>query len=171
MAEGKPGAKTDREALRRGMLDAGCPVELIAGEMVRRWGFRPRAAFRLAHGWTQDELAAQLSQVVRGRELNGRTDSDNMGAAPVGAQRIGEYERWPFGGRRPSVYMLTVLAATLGTSVDHLLDGPDHQAMPDTDRVLLTALRRMAVDRTTNPSDRRPADDEVAYRDRAPASQ
>lgn len=129
-------------------MEAGCPVELVAGEMTRRWGFRPRAALRLAHGWSQNELAARLNEVVRQRRLGSRPRSDGADpAASVPAHRIGEYERWPFGGRRPSIYVLTMLADTLGTSVDHLLDGHDHRALPEADRVVLAALREKAVTR------------------------
>jgi hypothetical protein len=54
--------------------------------------------------------------------------------------RIGEYERWPHGGRRPSPYVLTVLAAVLGTTVERLLDYDDHRKMPDQERTVLAAV-------------------------------
>jgi hypothetical protein len=54
--------------------------------------------------------------------------------------RIGEYERWPQGGRRPSPYVLTVLAEVYGTEVRALLDQADDRAMPEQDRAVLAAL-------------------------------
>jgi hypothetical protein len=59
--------------------------------------------------------------------------------------RIGEYERWPIGGRRPSPYVLTVLATVLGTTVERLLDYDDHRKMPDQERTVLAAVRAAAA--------------------------
>ena len=59
--------------------------------------------------------------------------------------RIGEYERWPTGGRRPSPYVLTVLATVLGTTVERLLDYEDHRKMPDQERTVLAAVRAAAT--------------------------
>ena len=75
----------------------------------------------------------------------------------ISAQRIGDYERWRHGGRRPSIYVLTVLAAALGTSIDHLLDADDYRALPSSDQALLVALRRAAADRVADPTGLRPA--------------
>jgi hypothetical protein len=58
---GKAGSKAERDSLRQEMLVGGCSLELIATEMERRWGFRPREAYRHAHGWSQDEVAARYS--------------------------------------------------------------------------------------------------------------
>ena len=52
----KAGSKAERDALRQEMLVGGCSLELIATEMERRWGFRPREAYRHAHGWSQDAM-------------------------------------------------------------------------------------------------------------------
>lgn len=55
--------------------------------------------------------------------------------------RIGEHERWPYGGRQPSLYVLMVLAATYGAEVDDLVDDADLQAMPGQDLAVLAKLR------------------------------
>jgi transcriptional regulator with XRE-family HTH domain len=113
------------------MIAAGSDVDEVAGELRRRWGFRPREAYRHARGWSQNEVAARFTAVATG--LVG------VRSAPMVAARIGEYERWPTGGRRPSPYVLTVLAEVY-TGLVRLLDAADLRAMPDRDRAVLTAL-------------------------------
>jgi transcriptional regulator with XRE-family HTH domain len=122
------------------MLVGGCSLELIATEMQRRWGCRPREAHRHAHGWSQDEVAARFTEVaerIGGDRSSGRPPPP---AAPMIGTRIGEYERWPNGGRRPSPYVLTVLATVLGTTVERLLDYDDHRHLPDQERTVLAAV-------------------------------
>jgi transcriptional regulator with XRE-family HTH domain/tetratricopeptide (TPR) repeat protein len=128
------------------MLVGGCSLELIAIEMERRWGFRPREAYRHAHGWSQDQVAARFTEVAE--RLGGDRPTDGrpaVPAAPMIGTRIGEYERWPNGGRRPSPYVLTVLATVLGTTVERLLDYDDHRKMPDQERTVLAAVRAAAT--------------------------
>ncbi len=142
----KAGSKAERDALRQEMLVGGCSLELIATEMERRWGFRPREAYRHAHGWSQDEVAARFTEVAE--RLGGDRPADGrpaVPAAPMIGTRIGEYERWPNGGRRPSPYVLTVLATVLGTTVERLLDYDDHRKMPDQERTVLAAVRAAAT--------------------------
>jgi transcriptional regulator with XRE-family HTH domain/tetratricopeptide (TPR) repeat protein len=136
----------ERDALRQEMLVGGCSLELIASEMERRWGFRPREAYRHAHGWSQDEVAARFTEVAE--RLGGDRPADGpaaVAAAPMIGTRIGEYERWPNGGRRPSPYVLTVLATVLGTTVERLLDYEDHRRMPDQERTVLAAVQAAAT--------------------------
>jgi len=139
----KTGSKAERDALRQEMLVGGCSLELIATEMERRWGFRPREAYRHAHGWSQDEVAARFTEVAE--RLGGDREPVAGGQpappqAPMIGTRIGEYERWPHGGRRPSPYVLTVLAAVLDTTVERLLDYDDHRHLPEQERTVLAAV-------------------------------
>lgn len=136
---GKVGSKAERDALRQEMLVSGCSLELIATEMERRWSFRPREAYRHAHGWSQDEVAARFTEVAD-RIGGERGSAGPPSQAPMIGTRIGEYERWPNGGRRPSPYVLTVLATVLGTTVERLLDYEDHRKMPDQERTVLAAV-------------------------------
>lgn len=129
----KSGSKADRTALRQRMLDAGGTLDDVATEMGKRWRFRPREAYRHAHGWSQDEAAARFSEVAARLAPGARS-------APMVGTRIGEYERWPVAGRRPSPYVLTVLAEVYGTDLARLLDGTDMEAMPEQDRAVLAAL-------------------------------
>jgi len=140
----KSGAKADRSALRHQLLDAGQTIDDVAAEMRRRWRFRPRESYRHAHGWSQDEVAARFTEVAAGLAAGTRT-------VPMVGTRIGEYERWPVGGRRPSPYVLTVLAEVYGTDLAGLLDQADTRAMPEQDRTVLAALTR----RPDRPAPRR----------------
>jgi transcriptional regulator with XRE-family HTH domain/tetratricopeptide (TPR) repeat protein len=116
------------------MLAASCSYDLVAQEMRQRWAFRPREAYRHAIGWSQDQVAAQFTEAAA------RLGNDRGPHSPMIGTRIGEYERWPHGGRRPSTYVLTVLASLYRTSVDRLLDYDDYRHLPDQDRTVLTAL-------------------------------
>jgi transcriptional regulator with XRE-family HTH domain len=136
----KSGAKADRAALRQQLLVAGRTIDDIAAEMRRRWRFRPRESYRHAHGWSQDEVAARFTEMAARLAPGTR-------AAPMVGTRIGEYERWPVGGRRPSPYVLTVLAEVYGTELAGLLDDADTAAMPEQDRAVLAALTSSRPDR------------------------
>lgn len=129
----KSGSKADRIALRQQLLEAGGTLDDVAAEMRRRWRFRTRESYRYANGWSQDEVAARFTEVAA-RLAPGTRNT------PLVGTRVGEYERWPQGGRRPSPYVLTVLAEVYGTEVSRLLDEADEQAMPDQDRAVLAAL-------------------------------
>jgi hypothetical protein len=48
-----------------------------------------------------------------------------------------EYERWPDGGRKPSVYVLLTLARLYDTDVLCLLDLADHEGLDAKDRLAL----------------------------------
>lgn len=131
--------KAGRDGLRREMLGLGCTLETVAREMIRRWGIRPRAAYRHAHGWSQDEVARRFAVVASRSEVS----PVDVGPGPtpppstaISGIRIGEYERWPRGGRRPSPETLVLLAAVFGVSVHQLMDYQDLRALPDGDRAL-----------------------------------
>src|SRR4051794_25221001 len=117
--------------------------------MRRRWRFRPREAYRHAHGWSQDEVAVRFTEVAARLAPGSRS-------APMVGTRIGEYERWPVGGRRPSPYVLTVLAEVYGTDLGRLLDDADTEAMPEQERAVLAALSSSRSDRPLPRRVRRP---------------
>lgn len=131
----KSGSKRQRSDLRRPIVDAGGTTD-DAAALRRRWGFRPREAYRHAHGWSQKEVGIRFREVAARMAARSRPTS----APAVPGIRIGEYERWPQGGRRPSPYVLAVLCEVYGTTVGRLLDSGDLGAMPAPDRVVVTAL-------------------------------
>jgi hypothetical protein len=88
-------AKAERDQLRERMRGYGCSVSQIATEMARRFGLRPRVAWRHALGWPQWKLAQQYNTLHPGARL-----SDN---------RVSEFEAWPHGGNPPSPRYLAQL--------------------------------------------------------------
>jgi transcriptional regulator with XRE-family HTH domain len=145
----KSGSRKERSALRRGLANAGGTLDDIAAEMQRRWGFRRRTAYRHAHGWSQHEVAIRFRAVAR--QLPAEPTA--VPAAAITGTRIGEYERWPHGGRRPSPYVLTVLSQVYGTAIGQLLDPIDRRAMPPPAQAVVAAL--IISERTVSASDRR----------------
>lgn len=128
---GKAGARAQVDELRVSMTLLGADVETVAAEIARRFGHRPRAAWRLAHGWDQPEAAARYNALVQGR------GEEHRGHDTLTPSRVSECERWPQSTRRPSPYMLATLAALYGTSVARLLDLDDLAAMTPAERAVL----------------------------------
>ncbi|MGH3547654.1 MAG: NB-ARC domain-containing protein [Pseudonocardiaceae bacterium] len=121
----RPGSKAyrdqQRERLDRLGVDGRQLIEQLVGDLMR-CGRRPREAWRLAYGLTQDEVATQFDQ-IRG--------DPNM---RMRSSRICEYEKWPKGGVRPSVRALKILASIYGISWDRLVDVDDLERMRAGDR-------------------------------------
>ncbi|MET9681234.1 helix-turn-helix domain-containing protein [Streptomyces coeruleorubidus] len=142
---GKPGNKAERDRLRGEMLRIGCTTRQITDEMMRRWQFRPRQAWRFAFGLTQDEVAARCTALL----------GDDR--ARISSKRISEYERWPLGGVRPSVRILSLLGQIYGVRPDDLVDGLDRQHLPADhlreirDRGDVVELRRLGPRPDTAP--------------------
>lgn len=107
------------------MQEQGCTFEQIAAVFAQQWGFRPRQAWRHAHGWTQDEVADLYN-----REVN---DSN----ASMDAHRISDYENWPHSGKKPTYKTLSVLAKIYSTSVSKLVDHDDRETMSAEERISL----------------------------------
>ncbi|RZS30511.1 hypothetical protein EV193_11631 [Herbihabitans rhizosphaerae] len=114
--------------------------------MATRWGYRPRPAWRHAHGWTQDEVAARYSQVV-----------GDSSAAMTG-KRISGYEAWPKGGNKPSLTALLVLARIYDTQPVKLIDQYDRERFSRQERAALesseyeiTQLGQLAVPARSEP--------------------
>ncbi|GAA2021257.1 hypothetical protein GCM10009839_17710 [Catenulispora yoronensis] len=127
------GNRQQREQLRRKMEDANCPPQQIADEMIIRWRFRPRQAWRHAYGWTQDEVAARYNSAT------------GNSAAPMTGKRISDYEAWPFGGVKPSLNALAILADIYTTHPWRLVDFTDREAMTSSDRIALDPQRQLRV--------------------------
>ncbi|MEU7944161.1 helix-turn-helix transcriptional regulator [Micromonospora taraxaci] len=119
------GTKAQRDHVRQTLAGFGATPAVIAAELQRRFGLRPRDAFRQAHGWTQDAVAERLN-------------ANGTGSATITGARISDYERWPFGGRRPTLAALNALAQVFGAEPSCLVDLDDLTAMPDADREMLS---------------------------------
>ncbi len=126
-SRGQSGArKRERERLRTTMAATGASVEEIAAEIGHRFRERPRAAFRYAHGMSQQDVADAYNELA-----------DTQGTAPMNDKRISSFERWPASPERPSVHVLDVLARIFHTSMNNLLDKDDYDHLPEKDRRLL----------------------------------
>jgi hypothetical protein len=131
MAAGRKGYRAELEDLRERMHGLGLGHAEIAAEIGRRYRARPCEAYRLAHGLTLGQAAARFN--ARAAEL----DTDPDGLASLAGNRLCEYEKWPDSQRRPSVYVLVMLAVIYQTGVLNLLDLADHEHLPPRDRLTL----------------------------------
>jgi hypothetical protein len=131
VAPGRKGFKAELEEMREQMRGLGLGHGQIAGEIARRYRLRPREAFRLAHGWTLGQAAAQFN--ARAADLG----TDPGGLASLAGNRLCEYEKWSHSERRPSVYVLVMLAHIYQAGVLDLLDLADHEHLPPRNRLTL----------------------------------
>ncbi|MFF7953995.1 helix-turn-helix domain-containing protein [Streptomyces griseorubiginosus] len=128
-ARSAKGLKAERDALRQRMTDLGCPVAAIAQEMRAQFGFRPREAWRHAHGWSLQEVADRI---------NARRAGD---VSAADAPMISKHEKWPHGSsRRLTVPALCALADVYECTIDDLLDMEDRRTLPRADLDLLNRL-------------------------------
>ncbi|MGW4200944.1 helix-turn-helix domain-containing protein [Streptomyces sp. NPDC004726] len=105
---------------REGMLALGMSAGQIAGVFVLHHELRPRAAYRHALGWTQEEAAERISG-----ELPGSGGRDQA----LVSTHVSRYEAWPDGGRKPPAHHLRAMARAYRTSIADLLDEQDRGQM------------------------------------------
>jgi transcriptional regulator with XRE-family HTH domain len=137
-ARGK-GFKAELDGLRERMHGLGFSYDEIAAEIGRRYRVRPRQAYRLAWGWSLEQAAARFN------ERAARQDADPDARASLIANRLSEFEHWPRSSRKPSVYVLFMLAELYETDVLCLLDLADHESLPQQDRLVLLRRPRAAT--------------------------
>ncbi len=136
----RKGFKAELDGLRERMRGLGFGYDEIAAEVSRRYQVRPRQAYRLAWGWTLDQVAARFNE----RAASEGTDPE--GRAGMTGPHLCELEHWPDSERKPSVYVLCLLAGVYDTDVLCLLDLADHESLPQQDRLVLT--RRLPAQTT-----------------------
>lgn len=130
-AAGRKGFKAELEDLRERMRCLGLGYDEIAGEVARRYRLRPRESYRLAWGWSLNHAAARFNA------LAAHEGTDPQARASMTGPHLCEHERWPDGGRKPSVYVLIMLAQMYETDVLCLLDLADHENLAPQDRLTL----------------------------------
>jgi transcriptional regulator with XRE-family HTH domain len=138
-AAGRKGFKAELDALRERMRGLGFSTDEIAAEIGRRYRLRPREAYRLAWGWSLEQAAARFN------ERAARQDADPQKRASLNHSRLSEFEHWPRSARKPSVYVLFMLAEIYETDVLCLLDLADHESLPQQDRLVLMRRPRAAT--------------------------
>lgn len=126
MPNAKTSLRAEQRAVRERMRALGLRRRQIAVELGRRYGLRPRAAWRHAYGWSLKDAAEQINNRA------GETGLDPSGTAAMTGPHLCEYENWPGpgpkpAGRRPTPLILALLATTYSTPTLHdLLDFADH---------------------------------------------
>jgi hypothetical protein len=141
MSHAKISLRAEQRALREEMRERGLAHELIALEFARRYRLRPRAAWRIAYGWSLTEAAERINSYAAVRGLGSGS------TVAMTAAHLCEHENWPGAaheptGRKPTPYLLSLLAGVYGCAVDDLLDSADYKHMPASDRLVLDAVTR-----------------------------
>jgi hypothetical protein len=136
MPYAKTSLRKEKRDLREKMRSMGLGYREIAAEFARRYNLRPRAAWRDAYGWSLQDSADRIN------EFRGDTGLDPGGFAGMTAPHLSEYENWPGlgpkpSGRRPTPYLLAVLASVYDCSVDDLIDLADREHLPPADLLIL----------------------------------
>lgn len=119
------------------MRATGMSHHEIAIEFARRYRLRPRAAYRVAHGWTQHQAADRINAYAA------RAGLDPEGTAPMTAPRLSEVENWPRPARRrPTPQILALLAEVYECDLHALVDSDDREHLPPADVFLINGMRR-----------------------------
>jgi hypothetical protein len=120
--------RAQQKALRQQLREHGRDDAAIAAEFARQYRMRPRKAWRHAYGWTLREAATRIN------ELAAQDGLDPQSRAGMTAAHLCEYEDWPGEaspgsgreptGRKPTAYILSLLARAYATTVPSLVDRP-----------------------------------------------
>jgi tetratricopeptide (TPR) repeat protein len=173
MPYAKTSLRKEKRGLREKMRAMGLDYRDIAAEFARRYRLRPRAAWREAFGWSLQEAADRIN------EFRGDIGLDPGGFAGMTASHLCEHENWPghgaeLSGRRPTPYLLALLAAVYGCAVTDLIDLADRERLSPAHLLILDkyghhklgASRMSAVEQASQPADAAPllrADDQDRY--------
>jgi hypothetical protein len=145
MPYAKTGLRKEKRGLREGMRAAGLDYRQIATELARVYKLRPRAAWREAYGWSLRDAAYQIN------DFRGHVGLDPRGLSGMTSAHLSEYENWPgYGeapsGRKPTPYLLAVLAAIYGCQVSDLVDLADREHFAKADLLVIDTYSRPPVD-------------------------
>ena len=140
MAYARTSLRAEKRALREKMRAMGLGHREVAAELARRHRFRPRAAWREAHGWSLKEAADRINA------HSGEVGHDPGGIAAMTAAHLCEHENWPGlgpepSGRRPTPHLLALLAAVYGCAATDLIDLDDREHMPPAHLLILDTYR------------------------------
>lgn len=108
--------RAEQVHLAQAMRDNGCSWRQVADEFVWRWRLTYLQAFRLAHGWSQEQAAERY---------NVRWQPDR----PLIGKHISYWEMWPSKpGKEPPLSKLRMLAEVYECSLSDLLAEPGSRA-------------------------------------------
>jgi len=133
----KTSERAEQRALRERMRALGLTHPQIAFEFARRYNMRPRASWRHAHGWSLKQAAERITACAAQAGVN----PDGTTVAMTGPH-LCEVESWPgYGsvpaGRRPTPYLLSLLATAYDCAIADLLDLADYEHMRPADLLVL----------------------------------
>lgn len=136
MAYAKTSERAEQQALRERMRAQGLTHRQIAFEFGRRYDLRPRAAWRHARGWSLKQAAERITRYAA------QAGSGSAVVVMTGPH-LCEAESWPgYGprpsGRRPTPYLLSLLAAAYGCGLTDLLDHADYEQMNPADLLVIS---------------------------------
>jgi hypothetical protein len=136
MPYAKTSLRKQKRDLRDKMRAMGLDHREIAAEFARLYNLRPRAAWREAYGWSLQQAADRINQ------FRGHVGLDSGGFAGMTASHLCEHENWPGhgaepSGRRPTPYLLAVLATVYECAVTELIDVSDREHLPPSDLLIL----------------------------------
>ena len=114
--------RAQQRRLREQMRGLGMSYAEIAAEMARRYKLRPRAAWRIAWGWTLEEAAERYNAL--------RAKDGAQALASLTGSRLSEWENWPLSTRKPPVTGLCLLAEIYHAGVLDLIDVHDREKLP-----------------------------------------
>jgi hypothetical protein len=131
----RPSLRAEQADARSRMRALGLSYDEIAAEFSRRYRLRPRAAFRIAYGWTFTQAAGQINA------YRAQVGADSAGRASMTGPRLHDYEKWPApGARKPTPPMLALLARVYNAEVSRLLDLDDYEHYTAADLLLLDTM-------------------------------
>jgi transcriptional regulator with XRE-family HTH domain len=141
MSYAKTSLRADKHALREKMRAMALDHRQIAAEFARQYQLRPRAALREAYGWSLKEAAERINA------FRGDAGLDPRGSAAMTGAHLSEHENWPGhgaepSGRKPTPYLLALLAAVYGCAVSDLVDLADREHLPPADLLILDKYRQ-----------------------------
>lgn len=94
--------RAEQRKLRERMRGLGMSHAEVAAEMGRKFKLRPRAAWRVAWGWTLEEAAERFNAL--------RARNNAQAVTSLTGSRLSEWENWPLSTRRPPLASLCLLA-------------------------------------------------------------
>jgi hypothetical protein len=146
MAYARTSLRREKQQRRDQMRAASLDYRQIAAEFSRAYRLRPRVAWREAYGWSLTEEAARINT------FRGNTGIDSAGLSGMTAAHLSEYEQWPGQGakptgRKPSPYLLSVLAAIFDCHIWELIDSEDRAHLPPADLLVLDKCIRPSGNR------------------------
>jgi tetratricopeptide (TPR) repeat protein/transcriptional regulator with XRE-family HTH domain len=148
----KTSLRREKRDLREKMRGLGLGYRDIAMEFARRYSLRSRAAWREAYGWSLQDTADRIN------EFRGQVGLDPCGLASMTAPHLSEYENWPGHGpkptgRRPTPYLLALLATAYDCTATDLIDLADREQLPAADLLILDKYSQPAPQATSSPGE------------------